>query len=63
MQKLVQLNIQGTGIIQMNRLQKFQFKTPDPKMKRGDFEEAVFDDKNISMLKWKDKLVVTTSTC
>jgi len=33
------------------------------KMKRGDFE-VVSDDKNISMLKWKEnKSVVTTSTC
>jgi len=63
MKKLVQLKIHGTGTIQMNRLQKFQFKA-DSKMKRGDFEEVVSDDKNISMLKWKDnKSVVTTSTC
>ncbi|KAE9543640.1 hypothetical protein AGLY_002036 [Aphis glycines] len=48
MQKLVQLKIHGT----------------DTKMKRGDFEEVVSDDKNICLLKWKDnKSVVTTSTC
>ncbi|KAL4113766.1 hypothetical protein QTP88_017339 [Uroleucon formosanum] len=63
MKKLVQLKIHGTGTIQMNRLQKFQFKA-DSKMKRGDFEEVVSDDKNIYKLKWKDnKSVVTTSTC
>ncbi|XP_025195101.1 piggyBac transposable element-derived protein 3-like [Melanaphis sacchari] len=63
MKKLVQLKIHGTSTIQMNRLQKFQFKA-DSKMKRGDLEEVISDDKNISMLKWKDnKSVVTTSLC
>jgi len=63
MKKLVQLKIYGTGTLQLNRLQKFQFK-PDSKMKRGDFEEVISDDKNISMLKWKNnKSVVMTSTC
>jgi hypothetical protein len=53
----------GTSALQLNRLQKYQFKA-DSKMKRGEFEEVVSDNKKICMLKWKDnKSVVTTSTC
>lgn len=44
MQKLVQLKIHGTGTLQLNRLQKFQFKIVF-KMKRGDFEEVISDNK------------------
>lgn len=50
MSKLIELNIHGTGTVQINRLQKFQF-VADSKMKRGDFEEVVSENKDMCMLK------------
>lgn len=48
--KLTQINIDGTGTVRGNRLQKHQFKA-DSKMKRGKFDKIIFENNLICMLK------------
>lgn len=42
MSKLIEFQVHGTGMVQLNCLQKFQFVAVS-KMKRGDVEEVVSD--------------------
>lgn len=51
--KLIELDIFGTGTIMSNRVQDFDMKS-DNDMKRGDSDEFVRTDKKISITKWMD---------
>lgn len=65
LEKLVDLNLHGTGTIMMNRIadrQQVHFKE-DRQMKRGDIDQRTLDDK-IALVKWRDsKCVVMASNC
>ena len=53
MDKLLSLNLEGTGTIMFNRFKGYEFKA-DKDMKRGENEEVVRSDKKLCLIKWKD---------
>lgn len=73
LERLVELQIEGTGTLQANRLSKkdLQFsniyvsKTRQNALERGEFDEYTRDDQNLALVLWKDSkaiLMGSTST-
>ena len=63
MERLTELNMEGTGTIMNNRLKNVNF-SQDCKLKRGDYEEYCRSDDKVVAVKWKDsKCVTMLSTC
>ncbi|XP_068086068.1 piggyBac transposable element-derived protein 3-like isoform X1 [Anabrus simplex] len=63
MDKLIELNLEGTGTIMVNRLKGVHF-SHDSKLRQGDYEEFCRNDEKLVAVKWRDsKCVTLLSTC